>query len=411
MTTVGIVAEYNPFHNGHAYQIDCIRKKISDAVIVICMSGSITQRGEAALLDKWTRAELAINGGADLVLELPFVFACRSAQDFASGAIRLLSDLHVDILAFGAEIGELAPLQHVAQKIDSPAFQGVLYKYIRNGNSYAAAFEKACCSKGFDLPHEMLRQPNNILAIEYLRVIHKLGKKNSITPLLISRKGNAYHDTNLTAFSSASAIREELKNLSVDWDKISQALPSQVFSQLIKFPRNKMAYTENLYRPFLLRLYTSQLLTTFYGYQEGVENRFLRVAKTTFSREEFLQKASTKRYSKSRISRLMTYALLEVNRDFISQVDMIGPQYIRPLAMNRRGMELLHHLKRNTRLTILTKPARYNKSTKSTAAISKSASIVHRMLFYDIQATHLRNLATDRLNLPDDYTHSPSILL
>ena len=199
---VGIIAEYNPFHNGHAHQISEI-KKIYDGEIVAVMSGSFTQRGSPAILDKFTRARLAVLGGCDLVFELPFVDAVRSAQDFARGGIRLLESLGVvDTLAFGAEITDLERLKIAAAAFDEKFFTEDLRRLMAQGISYAAAVTKIL-SKVTGLDEKLLRQPNTILAIEYLR-----GLSESISPLIIERVGAAYDDLTLSEkFSSASAIR------------------------------------------------------------------------------------------------------------------------------------------------------------------------------------------------------------
>ena len=164
---VGIIAEYNPFHAGHAYQI----KKICGAEVVAVMSGSFTQRGSPAILDKWTRARLAVIGGVDLVLELPFISAVRSAQDFARGGIRLLESLGVvDTLAFGAEVANLSALKVAASAFEEKCFSDELKRLMSIGTSYAAAVTKILSSVT-RLDEKILRQPNTILAIEYLRAL------------------------------------------------------------------------------------------------------------------------------------------------------------------------------------------------------------------------------------------------
>jgi len=188
MHVTGIIAEYNPFHNGHRYQLEQIRRVYPGSTIIAVMSGSFVQRGEAALLDKWQRAELAIAGGCDLVLELPFAFACRSAQDFARGGVQLLARLGViDTLAFGAECSSLTTLTAIATAIDSPAVQTQLHERISAGASYAQALTELTASEA-RIDASLLHTPNNILAIEYLRA---LTEYPAIEPLLIPRAGLA----------------------------------------------------------------------------------------------------------------------------------------------------------------------------------------------------------------------------
>ena len=206
MQVAGIIAEYNPFHHGHAYQIQTLRKRYPDIRIVAIMSGSFTQRGAPVLLDKWTRAAHAVTGGVDLVLELPFVFACRSAQDFARGGISLLSRLGiVSHLAFGMEAAELAPLVNAAARIDAEPVQRYLRKHMDEGHSYAGALTRALTTDAI-LSEEMLRAPNNILAIEYLRALRLLAPQ--IVPIGIRRRTAQHRDTHLHAgITSASSIR------------------------------------------------------------------------------------------------------------------------------------------------------------------------------------------------------------
>ena len=233
MTIVGIITEYNPFHQGHLYQIAQIKKIYPDALIIVVMSGSFTQRAMPAVLDKWTRSEHAIAGGADIILELPFVFACRSAQDFARGAVSLLNRLGiVDILAFGAECPDLNALQNIALSIDSPDFQAKLHANIKQGKSYAEALTTASeCNS--DAPNILLK-PNNILAIEYLRSLQLIN--SPMKPLIIQRHGAAYHDKKINQLNaSASAIRQTIyaaltkANANIP---LKMVLPADVFAQL-----------------------------------------------------------------------------------------------------------------------------------------------------------------------------------
>jgi cytidyltransferase-like protein len=200
MKITGIIAEYNPFHKGHLYQLKKIKKAFPETAIVIVMSGSFTQRGEVTILDKWCRARLAIEYGADLVLELPFVYAVRSAQDFASGAVRLLSYLGVQVLAFGAETDSLQICQEIALLQETKETQTILHQKIATGSSYAAALTQAILissihssissflnSKTEQEITDLLHAPNTILAIEYLRAIHRYA--NQIKPFLIPRIG------------------------------------------------------------------------------------------------------------------------------------------------------------------------------------------------------------------------------
>ena len=274
---VGIIAEYNPFHAGHAHQISEI-KKFYGGEIVAVMSGSFTQRGEPAILDKFTRARLAILNGVDLVLELPFVAAVRSAQDFARGGIRLLESLGVvDKLAFGAEVTDIEKLKSAASAFEENFFAENLRGLMAQGISYAAAVTKIL-SEVTGLEEKLLRQPNTILAIEYLRALPE-----KISPLLIKRIGAAYDDLTLQEkFSSASAIRAALREKFPAWEKIAAQVDAETLKILRqeKFPDEKF-----LFRPLMTKLLTSRVdeLRKIYGMTEGLEYRLLNATAKNFS--------------------------------------------------------------------------------------------------------------------------------
>ena len=208
MKTVGIIAEYNPFHNGHCLQIREIQRHFPDAGIVVAMSGSFTQRGTAAILDKWQRAEAAVRHGASLVLELPTVFSTRSAQYFAEGSVRLLDRIGVvDAIAFGSECKNLKSLTRLANEIDAMQQSIAMKNRLQKGGSYAAAITEAAD------PDTDIRQPNVILAVEYLRAIRRFHVNLSPTPL--PRFSAGHHDSDIPSvgdcpIASASAIRAAL---------------------------------------------------------------------------------------------------------------------------------------------------------------------------------------------------------
>ena len=221
MGVIGVIAEYNPFHHGHAWQLRELRRRCPsvDGIIVV-MSGSITQRGTPAVLDKWTRAGHAVDGGADLVLELPFVFACRSAQDFARGGVSLLMQLGVvSHLAFGTEAADIAPLERAAREIDTEKIQHRIAHGLSMGLSYAAALSSALAEQ-LGIAESILRTPNNILGMEYLRALH--AEDADITPLALPRKTAEHGETRLRrGITSASSIRTALGQDVPPWEHIA----------------------------------------------------------------------------------------------------------------------------------------------------------------------------------------------
>lgn len=397
MHVVGVIAEYNPFHQGHAYQLRSIRERFHDDVaIVAVMSGSFTQRGEAAILDKWQRADLAVRGGCQLVLELPFLFACRSAQDFARGGVRLLQGLGcVDTLAFGAESPDLAPLMEAARVIDAPETQAALHEALRAGASYAKALT-AILQEASGLAANLLRQPNNILAIEYLRALR--GYAPGIEPLLIARRGAGYHETSLGPLASASAIRGELAKAQPDFASLKDSLPEATYAAIrAAFPA-EIASTERLFRPLLARLLTMQgrELEAIFGLQEGLANRLLAKIRQSQTLQELIAGMVTSRYPASRISRIVPHLLLGTGERAAREAAETGPLYARVLAFDEVGRELLHAIKERGTLPLITK---ISAALNSRERLEGDLTPLQAMLVFDTRATELRALA-----LPD---HAP----
>ena len=391
MQIIGIIAEYNPFHHGHRFQIETIRKQYPSAAVVAVMSGSFTQRGTPSVLDKWTRARHAVEGGADLVLELPFVFACRSAQDFARGGISLLSRLGiVSHLAFGMEAAELAPLVNAAARIDAEPVQRCLRKHMDEGHSYAGALTRALTADAI-LSEEMLRAPNNILTIEYLRALRLLAPQ--IVPIGIRRRTAQHRDTHLhVGITSASSIRRVLAASSPPWTELSESLMPSVLDDL-RAAHARGLPQENTLLDLLRYLFLvtdSSALTEVYGIAEGIENRLIQ-SRTAQDYSDFLRNAATKRYPQSRIARLIVHLLLHLTKAQAEDFDTSGAANIHPLAFNTRGRELLRMMKQQGQLPIITRTAEFLSSAER-GQPQRTLSPLQRMLAFDTRATELRLL-------------------
>lgn len=339
MEAIGIIAEYNPFHNGHQLHIK-ETKKLKDLPVIAVMSGSLMQRGEPAFTDKWLRARMAIEGGVDLVLELPAAFSLRSAQYFAQGGVKLLESTGVvSYLSCGAEDGNVDYRQLAKQMLTSEA-QDSIRQSLKNGFSYAKACELAL-GEGSALAYK----PNNILALEYAKAL----LPTKIEQLIVSRKDKGYNSLELQEISSASAIRKAFIKGSL-WEI---ALP-QSSKQLINENLSLIGYNNNLLWNLLqYKLYTStteQILDTT-ECNEGLENLLLASVKAT-NLEEAIALCSTKRYPASRIRRLFLQLLLGKPRTFYDQT---APAYLRVLAFNDTGRELLNAMKTTATLPIITK--------------------------------------------------------
>ena len=408
MAVYGIIAEYNPFHNGHAYQLAKLRALDPDAEFICVMSGSFTQRGEAAILDKWQRAALAISGGADLVLELPFAFAVRSAQHFASGGTALLDRLGlVDFLSFGSECADAAQLEKAATAAESPEISAKLRTGLHAGLPYAAAMSQAVAALT-GMNEAALRQPNTILAIEYLRSLQRL--HSPIRPLPIERKAAADHDTTIRQdIASASAIRQELSRPQPDTALLAQALPPaslQALSQAAGLP-----VMEHLLRPLLLAIYeaTPIGLQQIYGIREGIEHKILAAAAKSASLAELAANIRSRRYPLSSIQRLFLHLLLRVSAEEIQRMDASGPLYGRVLAMNAHGCGLLHRCKHTASIPLITKTSQF----LTTTAREQPATLtpLQQMLALDTRATALYGLCFERPASPRmDFTTSPIVL-
>lgn len=395
---VGIIAEYNPFHAGHAYQIAAI-KKICAAEVVAVMSGSFTQRGLPTILDKWTRAELAVSSGCDLVLELPFVSAVRSAQDFARGGIRLLERLGVvDKLAFGAEVADVERLKLAAAAFEEKFFTEELRRLMSVGTSYAAAVTKIL-AQVTRLDEKFLRQPNTILAIEYLR-----GLPKKISPLLIERVGAAYDDSTLREkFSSASAIRAALYEKTPSWEKIAAQVSEETLTALREEKLAGLVDEEFLFRPLMTKLLTSRVdeLKKIFGMTEGLEYRLLNATAKNYS--ELVKNLTARRYTSSRIRRLLLHVLMNITAEEISELD--AATCVRVLAFNERGRTLLKKIP----APVVTKVTKHL-NRRDLNEGRRTLEPYQKILLRDISATNLRGLlfATPRPSMKD-FTEPPVI--
>lgn len=339
MNAIGIVAEYDPFHNGHQHHIAATRAALGADLPVVCaMSGNWTQRGGAALTDKWTRARLALRGGADLVLELPTPWATASAEGFARGAVELLGRTGVvDVLSFGSESGCLTQLRQAVNALAAPEYPRHLRRGLEKGLSYAAArAEAAGCS--------CLDSPNNNLAVEYLRAIDTMGF--DMTPVTVQRVGDQHNaEASGTGYASASAIRTMLL---AGEENAWQWLPGgsrEVLGE--EYARLDKAFPAVLAK---LRTMQPEELARIPDCSEGLENRILEAAGRAKGLEELYDLAKSKRYAHARIRRVVLRAFLGLY-EIPEQVP-----YLRVLGMTRRGRELLREMKQQD-LPVITKTA------------------------------------------------------
>lgn len=392
MSTTGIIAEYNPFHNGHAYQVAQARLLSGSETVIAVMSGHITQRGEIAIFDKWHRAAAAVSSGVDLVLELPAVFSVRSAQYFAAGGVRLLHNLGiVDYLSFGAEEEEIESLGSAADALENAAVIEVLKTNLSNGKTYAAAMANALVAGGHTTTGFIL-SPNNILGVEYLRALKKYAPE--ITPLPVQRIGSDYHSTVISGeYSSATAIRRALSDCSVLSPSVLASLPSTTIEMTknlfasgwapADFSRLDTAILSKIRRMTDVRLQAVPELS------EGLENRLRKAANQAGTKSELLALLKSKRYPYSRLQRILAHLLLETEPAQMDSFDQSGPLYARVLALNSRGQAALRKISRHSGIPVITKTtAHLNSRTYHSGLFTPLQS----MLSFDIAATDLFSL-------------------
>lgn len=314
MQTCGIISEYNPFHNGHAYQIQEARKMSKAECMIAVMSGNFVQRGEPAIIDKWKRAEAAVLNGIDIVIELPYLYATQSASHFANGGITVLKHAGADAICFGSECGNLENLQEIA---DTPVNPDHLHEALNTGMSYPKAYSLLTSNM----------YPNDLLAVSYLRAI----RGTTIKPYLLQRT-SGYLDETIQANASAMAIRKALK------EKVSlqNSTPMEKILQNSVFVYPEMYYS--YLRTFLLTSSVKRL-EEFFMFSEGIENHLVKNAKQYENYEDFLRACTSYRYTASRVRRSCLQAMNQVTKTEVQNL----PAYecLRVLAFNDVGRKWL----------------------------------------------------------------------
>lgn len=392
MKVVGLITEYNPFHNGHLFHLQQSLEQAAADYSVAVMSGHFLQRGEPALLDKWARAAMAVKAGVDLVIELPYVFSCRSAYAFARGAVDLLSSCGiVSHLCFGSEKGDLRPLIALADifAAEPPRLQSLIKKFLKQGYVLPLAQTKALqeyCMKdplAAELV-EVLNNPNNILGIEYLRNLKDTG--SIIIPLTIKRTTAGYHDTQFKdSIASATSIRDYLTNHSVDdLAKLNLVVPPSTLGILRKKANQGEGpvFAENFLSLLRYKIVTATAdeLADLMDVNEGLENRILSQIKRSHTFKELVENIKTKRYTWTRIQRVLNYIIMNFSRQDAELFDRIGPKYIRVLASTKKGRHLLALMRKRAELPVVTRVAPFYK---------KADSLIQKMLEYDLKASDI----------------------
>jgi len=342
---IGVIAEYNPFHLGHRYQIEKIKELYPDSIIIAIISTNFTQRGDISLLNKWNKTTICLNEGIDLVIELPTLYATQSADIFAYGAISILNKFKIDTLVFGSETNDIDSFTTLANiQINNPKYPELVKNYLSLGLNYPTAMSKALK----ELTNTKIDKPNDLLALSYIKEIIK--NNYPITPISIKRT-NDYHSNSLqnnTNIINASLIREMFLNN----QDISPYIPNNTKELLYQYLSLNKAYTILKYNI----INNENNLSTYLDIEEGLDKRILKYLDTSHTWIDLVNNLKTKRYTYNKINRTLLHLLLNIKKE-----DNTKEIYLRVLGFNNKGREYLKKLKKDTNLDIFTS-YRKNKS-------------------------------------------------
>ncbi len=337
---VGIIAEYNPLHNGHLYQINKVKEMFKDEEIILILSGNYTERGDASIIDKWTKTDLALSNGIDLVVELPFPFATQSADFFAKGSLKLLEELKVDYLVFGSESDDINSLTTIAKcQIDNPEFETLVKMYSKFGENYPTAVSKAV----YDLTNKKVTAPNDLLGVSYIKEIIK--NNYNIKPVIIKRE-NDYHSLEIDSISSATAIREALfKNID-----IKKAVPENVYNKL---KESTLHFIDDYFNLLKYKIINEKDLTIYQTVDEGIDNLLKKKILEVDNYDDLIKSIKSKRYTYNKIKRMLLHILVGFTKDDSKKFNDI--EYIRILGFNDSGKNYLNKIKKDINIPILSK--------------------------------------------------------
>lgn len=357
MRIIGIIAEYNPMHLGHIYQIKKIKEQIPESIIIVITNSCFTERGEISIINKWDKTNICLNNNIDIVVELPFAFATQSADIFAKGALEILNKLNIDTLAFGSESNNLAKLEQIVDtQLNNPIYDKKVKTYLKQGINYPTAMSKALN----DLLGYTITEPNDLLGISYIKEI----KKNNylITPFLIKRIGN-YHEKEIkNNIISASLIR----TLFINDKNITQFIPSNTLNHLYKNISNET------YFPYLkYKIISTKDLSIYQTVEEGIENRIKKAIHHSNSWQELVENIKTKRYTYNKVNRMLLHILTSFTKE---EAQNITIDYIRILGFNQTGKNYLNKIKKNIDVPYITS---YKKNTSQLLDIEQRITSIY----------------------------------
>ncbi len=421
MKILGIITEYNPFHNGHLYHLFKAKEITKADYVVAVMSGNFLQRGEPAIINKWSRTKMALNAGVDLIIELPFVFSTQDANGFAFGAVKLLDSLQIiDYLCFGCETDNLDTLYPISNflLVEPQKYKELLVHNSKNGYEFPKARSQALCEYhrvfGIDglnkiSPSELsklLKYPNNILALEYIK--HLLNLRSKIIPIAIKRMGASYHQKNIKGkISSATSIRNEiLNNLSSSKtdlfmlnDKIKSTIPPSGFPVLEnELRKGRGPIILDSYRQYILatlRRTSLEDTSRIHGVTEGLENRIKKASLKSYTVEQLINSIKTRRYTRTKIQRIILHLMMNLSKKDVKIFNRCGPLYARVLGFSKKGKTLLRTIKKNSSTPLISKLSNYLRQIISEENNNVRNRLI-KMLDYDILATDIYVLGNEK---------------
>lgn len=396
---LGIIAEYNPFHNGHLYHLESSKKLTNCEYTIAIITGNFTQRGSTSIIDKWEKTKAALSNGIDLVIELPLLYSISSAENFADGAIKILNSLNiVDYLSFGTETKDINILDDIANVLynEPEQYKSLLLDELKKGLSFPKARENALLNylNDFNKYSNVLSNPNNILGIEYLKALKKY--KSTITPICIPRFETSYNSIDFSNnFASATAIRNLIKNNR--FNEIKDLIPNSTYSILLEnFNKGHIIPDLNVFEKeimYILRKMTIEEISDLPDVSEGLEFTIKNAVNSCNTICELTDLIKSKRYTLSRINRIFLYALLDINKKDMNLSKNTLP-YIRVLGFNEQGKSLLSKVsKNNPSLNIVTSVKKFidttNENLKNIIEKDIFASNVYSLGF---KSTSISNL-------------------
>jgi predicted nucleotidyltransferase len=359
MKAAGVIVEYNPFHNGHFHHLTETKKMTKADVIIAVMSGNFLQRGEPAIVSKWSRTKMALSSGADIVIELPYSFATQHAEVFASGAVALLDAMRCTSFCFGSESGDIDVFEQTVEYLhnNEEIYNTFVKKFIKEGMSYPSALSKAFQS--LETPEELvdLSLPNNILGFHYLQSRNAM--QSDMKAFTLGRKNANYHDEDFSddAIASATSIRKEIRNKEGQVETVNSFVPPATMRELEEY-QNTYGILHDWERYWDCLKYkiissSGEQLSAIYEIEEGIENRLIAAARSSSSFHEFMETVKTKRYTWTRLQRMALHILTNTSKTEMGTGR--SPEYIRLLGMTTKGRKYLNQYKKKLSLPLVSK--------------------------------------------------------